>query len=137
MRIVSRVTHDRNLESIHRAGADFVLGYATLGVETVMSLVQGREFVLLGEGVDVFTLPVPSALAGRTLGEAGIGARTGLNAIGLQLGDRFVPTPHASTLLEPGCELLLLGSRNKPRLTSCITDPGTAVQPPSRNVSSR
>jgi voltage-gated potassium channel Kch len=30
LRIVSRVTHERNLEAIHRAGADFVLSYTTL-----------------------------------------------------------------------------------------------------------
>ena len=31
-RIVSRITHERNLEAIHRAGADFVLSYTTLAV---------------------------------------------------------------------------------------------------------
>jgi Trk K+ transport system NAD-binding subunit len=35
LRIVSRITHERNLEAIHRAGADFVLSYASLGVERV------------------------------------------------------------------------------------------------------
>ena len=37
--IVSRITHDRNLEAIHRAGADFVLSYTTLGIEAAMSVV--------------------------------------------------------------------------------------------------
>src|SRR5688572_6332763 len=41
LRIVSRITHERNLEAIHRAGADFVLSYTTLGVEAVMSLLHG------------------------------------------------------------------------------------------------
>ena len=31
LRIVSRITHERNVEAIHRAGADFVLSYTTLG----------------------------------------------------------------------------------------------------------
>ena len=35
LRIVSRITHDRNLEAIHRAGADFVLSYSSLGMEAV------------------------------------------------------------------------------------------------------
>jgi hypothetical protein len=41
LRIVSRITHERNLEAIHRAGADFVLSYTTLGIEAVMSLLRG------------------------------------------------------------------------------------------------
>ena len=31
LRIVSRITHERNVEAIHRAGADFVLSYTSLG----------------------------------------------------------------------------------------------------------
>ena len=49
-RILTRVTHERNVEAIHRAGADFVLSYASLGVQTVYSIVQGRELVVLGWG---------------------------------------------------------------------------------------
>jgi Trk K+ transport system NAD-binding subunit len=52
LRIVSRITHERNLEAIHRAGADFVLSYTTLGIEAVMSLLRGYPPVLLGEGVE-------------------------------------------------------------------------------------
>ena len=41
LRIVSRITHERNVEAIHRAGADFVLSYTSLGVDSIMSLVNG------------------------------------------------------------------------------------------------
>ena len=51
LRIVSRITHQRNLEAIHRAGADFVLSYSSLGVDSIMSLVTGDAPVILGEGV--------------------------------------------------------------------------------------
>ena len=67
LRIVSRITHERNLEAIHRAGADFVLSYTTLGIEAVMSLLRGYPPVLLGEGVELFSVPVPASLAGRLL----------------------------------------------------------------------
>jgi hypothetical protein len=65
LRIVSRITHERNLEAIHRAGADFVLSYTTLGIEAVMSLLGGYPPVLLGEGVELFSVPVPASPAGR------------------------------------------------------------------------
>ena len=51
LRIVSRITHERNVEAIHRAGADFVLSYTSLGVESIMSLLSGDATITLGEGV--------------------------------------------------------------------------------------
>ena len=110
VRIVSRVTHERNVEAIHRAGADFVLSYTTLGIEAVMSVLRGREPVLLGEGVELISLPVPASLSGKPLGESGIGSRTGLSVVALQQGDRLLTHLTAATILPPGGELLMLGS---------------------------
>ncbi len=110
LRIVSRITHERNLEAIHRAGADFVLSYASLGIEHIFSLVRGRELVLLGEQFELFALPVPSALAGKTLAESSIGDRTGLNVIALQEGGEFATNPTGSHRLLGDSELVMLGS---------------------------
>ena len=115
VRIVSRVTHERNVEAIHRAGADFVLSYTTLGIEAVMSLLRGREPVLLGEGVELISLPVPASLAGKPLGESGIGSRTGLSVVALQQGDRLLTQLTAATILPAGGELLMLGSMEQRR----------------------
>ena len=71
LRIVSRITHERNVEAIHRAGADFVLSYTTLGVEAVMSLLRGYELVVLGEGVELFSIAVPPSLQRTAAGRLG------------------------------------------------------------------
>src|SRR5690606_17282273 len=55
-RIVSRITHERNLEAIHRAGADFVLSYTTLGAKYLMSIMQKRDLIILGETIDIFVV---------------------------------------------------------------------------------
>ncbi len=110
LRIVSRITHGRNLEAIHRAGADFVLSYTTLGVGAVMSLMRGYPPVLLGEGVELFSVPVPSGLAGRPLRESGIGSRTGLSVVALQHGGELTAPLTSETLLPAGADLLILGS---------------------------
>lgn len=115
LRIVSRITHDRNVEAIHRAGADFVLSYTTLGIEAVMALLRGREPVLVGEGVELFTIPVPPSLAGRPLRESGIGSKTGLSVVALQQEGRQITHLTAETVLAPGAELLMLGSREQRR----------------------
>ena len=114
-RILTRVTHDRNVEAIFRAGAAFVLSYASLGVEAVVSIVQGRDLMMLGEGVDLFHIPLPDALAGRTLADADIGARTGLNVIALQEDGRVQTNPPASRTLSAGCTLLALGTPEQRR----------------------
>ena len=115
LRIVSRITHDRNVGAIHRAGADFVLSYATLGAGAIFALLQGRGLVLIGEGIDLFTCPVPPALAGKALGDSAIGSSTGLCVIGLQDGDRLITELRATTTLTPGAELVMIGGLDQYR----------------------
>ena len=109
-RILTRVTHERNVEAIQRAGADFVLSYASLGVQTVYSIVQGRELIVLGAGVDLFYVPLPASLADKTLADAGIGARTGLNVIGVQKDGHIVTNLGPEKRLVKDSTLVALGS---------------------------
>jgi voltage-gated potassium channel len=110
LRIVSRITHERNVEAVHRAGADFVLSYTTLGVESLMSLVNGDAAVTLGEGVRLFEVPVPAALAGKPLSKTGIGSLTGLSVVAVEDHDTFTTQLTAETVMPRGGKLLMLGS---------------------------
>ena len=110
LRIVSRITHDRNLEAIHRAGADFVLSYASLGAEAVVSLIEGHELAILGEGVDLFSVPLPESLEEKTLAETGIGSQTGLSVVAVQQDGQLVTSLRTSMQLHAGAELIMLGS---------------------------
>jgi len=121
-RILTRVTHERNVEAIQRAGADFVLSYASLGVQMVSSIVQGRELVVLGEGVDLFYLPLPPSLADKTLADAGIGARTGLNVIGVQMDGHLVTDLPPDQRLVNGSTLVALGSAEQWERFSAVYD---------------
>lgn len=120
VRIVSRIT--RNEEAIHRAGADFVLSDATIGVEAVISLLDGHDPVLLGEGVRLFTVVVPPALAGRPLRDSGIGSRTGMSVIAVRRGEQYISTLTAETILPPDGELLLLGSLHQRHTFGTVFD---------------
>ncbi|MDZ7778492.1 MAG: NAD-binding protein [Gemmatimonadota bacterium] len=108
--IVSRITHDRNLPSIQRAGADLTLSYGTLGVETLLSLLHDRPTIILGQGIGFHDIPCPKALEGLTLVETEIGARTGLTVVGLEVEGALITDPDASSVLVPGCTLLTIGS---------------------------
>jgi voltage-gated potassium channel len=111
--IVSRVTRERNIEAIYRAGADFVLSYASLGCEFINAYLMGREPVMVGEGADFFSVDAPAALEGRTLAESGIGARTGLVVIAIEDGETTITNPSAKTTLNPGARLLMLGTNEQ------------------------
>ncbi|CAN5300858.1 NAD-binding protein [soil metagenome] len=110
IRIVSRITHERNLEAIHRAGADFVLSYAPLGAESVVSLVQGRDPVVIGEGVELFNVRVPTKISGQTLAESRIGEDTGLVVLAIRTRDEVDANPQPSTPLPGGARLSVLGT---------------------------
>lgn len=108
--IVSRITHDRNLASIQRAGADLTLSYASLGVETLHALIHGRPPVILGEGMGFHELLCPPSLAGLTLAEGRIGQSTGLTVVGVETDGEILSDAGPTTRLEKGSTLLAIGS---------------------------
>ncbi len=110
IRIVSRITHERNLEAIHRAGADFVLSYAPLGAESIVSLVQGRDPVVIGEGVELFNIRVPIRIAGRTLAESRIGEDTGLLVLAIRTENYVAANPLPETTIPADARLTVLGT---------------------------
>jgi Trk K+ transport system NAD-binding subunit len=110
LRIVSRITHQRNIEAIYRAGADFALSYASLGVEHVFRQLHSRELLIMGEGFEFFSILLPLSLAGRTLGESKIREMTDLDVVGIRQNGRLVTDPDASIVLRQGNELLILGT---------------------------
>lgn len=110
VRIVSRITHTRNIEAIHRAGADFVLSYAPLGAENIMSIIQGREAIIMGEGVEFFTIKTPKSLVGKSLVQSKIGSLTGLTVLAVRKGDDVTPNPLPTTILPRKSKLNVLGT---------------------------
>lgn len=90
-----------------------MLRYASPGVHRVLAIVQRRQMVVLGEGVDLRQIPVPRVLAGRRLTEVDIGGRTGLNVIAVQSADRQVEMVSPEVRLEIGTVLIALGSTDE------------------------
>jgi Trk K+ transport system NAD-binding subunit len=120
LHIVSRITHERNLEAIHRAGADFVLSYASLGRETIFAILQGRDPVMMGEGVDIFLVKLPASLYGKTIAQSDIGAQTGLIVVALRKEGSTLTNPSAATPLIAGSQLLVLGTAEQRQMFSDI-----------------
>lgn len=110
LNIVSRITKERNIEAIYRAGADFVLSYASLGREYITAHLLGREPILVGEGADFYSVKVPASLVGKALVDSGIGRQTGLVVIAVETARNTVTNPPPATILPEDARLLMLGT---------------------------
>jgi voltage-gated potassium channel len=115
--IVSRATLERNVSTLHRAGADFVMSYASMGANMIINLLERGDVVMVAEGLDVFRTPIPEALAGRLLRYSQIREKTGCHLVAWRTGNGMVinPAPDASIPESPDAELILVGTTEAER----------------------
>jgi voltage-gated potassium channel len=109
IQILGRANLERNVSTLHRAGADVVMSYATTGANIVYNLLKRTNILLLAEGLDAIRLPVPQSLAGRTLAESQVRQKTGCHIIAVIDADQFEVNPNASRPLPHGGELIIIG----------------------------
>jgi voltage-gated potassium channel len=110
IQIVSRATLERNVSTLHRAGADFVMSYASMGANAIFNALERANVVMLAEGLDVFRVPVPAALAGRSLAESGIREKTGCSVVAVERDGVSEVNPDPLSPLPSKGELILVGS---------------------------
>jgi voltage-gated potassium channel len=123
MQIISRATLERNVSTLHRAGADFVMSYASMGANAIFNVLEQDDVVMLAEGLDVFRHPVPDDLAEVPLAESRIRERTECSVVAIeQRGEVFV-NPPPSTPLPTGGELILIGTTEGERRFVELFDP--------------
>jgi Trk K+ transport system NAD-binding subunit len=115
IQIVSRANLDRNVATLHRAGADFVMSYASMGANAVFNVLEKGDVVMLAEGLDVFRHPVPPALVGRLLVDSAIREETGCSVVALAAGGSTEVNPPPETRLPRGGELILIGTTDAER----------------------
>jgi Trk K+ transport system NAD-binding subunit len=112
VQIVSRATLERNVSTLHRAGADFVMSYASMGANAVLNILEGGDIVMVAEGLDLFRVPVPASLHGTRLRDSRIREDTGCHVVAFQGPDGVTtnPPPNAVIPSGPGSELILVGT---------------------------
>ena len=110
MQILSRASEDRNISTLHRAGADFVMSYASLGANAIFNFLMNEETLLLAEGLNFFHLQVPRSLVGKTLAQSGIREKTGCTVVAIQHKDTALINPEPNLQMENNDELILIGT---------------------------
>lgn len=109
VQILARSNVERNVSTLHRAGADFVLSYAAIGATALFNLLKRSDVLLVAEGLHAFRLTTPNSLEGHTLADSGIRANTGCNVIAVIHDGVTDSNPDPDRALPPGSELLLIG----------------------------
>ncbi len=107
--IVARSTLERNVRSLHRAGADFVMSYATMGANAIFNIYEENDIIMIAEGLNVFSLKTPSKIAGKTIIEADIRHNTGCNVIAYSKDGEQVINPEPTDPIPENSDLVLIG----------------------------
>ena len=109
IQILTRCTRERNIATLHRAGSDFVVSFASMGGNTIFNLLKRSDILMVAEGLSVFRVPTPSNLQGKSLVESEIRKKTGCSVIAVQRGKELEINPDPTRSLAPESELILIG----------------------------
>jgi Trk K+ transport system NAD-binding subunit len=110
VQIVSRARLARNVSTLYRAGADFVLSYASMGSDAIINLLQRSNILMVSEGLDAFAVQTPAFLAGKTLAETDIYRSTGCTVVALAINGETEINPDPQRPLPADAELILIGT---------------------------
>jgi len=110
LQIISRCTLERNVQTLHRAGADLVLSSASMGANTIFNLLRKSENLLLAEGVALFPAPVHPEMAGRRLADCAVRGETGCTIIAVERDGERIVNPDPGCVLPAGGRMLLIGT---------------------------
>ncbi|MDQ7831687.1 MAG: NAD-binding protein [Desulfovibrionaceae bacterium] len=110
IQIISRATLDRNVGILHNAGADLVISYASLVANTIINLLSPGKVLMLAEGLNIFRMPVPPRLEGKTLLESDIRVDTGCSVVAVRSHAGLTVNPNPAEPLRADAELLLIGT---------------------------
>jgi Trk K+ transport system NAD-binding subunit len=110
MQIISRATLERNVETLHRAGTDFVVSLTSMGANAVFNVLEGGEIVTVSEGLNLFKLEVPPDLVGTSLADSGMRHDTGCSVVALMRDGKMQVAPDPKEPLPAGADLVLIGS---------------------------
>lgn len=109
VQIISRASLNRNVKTLHRAGANLVMSYSSITTATIVNLLRPGSLIMLSESLSVFSAAVDGNLQGRSLLELRIREETGCSVIAVKREERTLVNPDPAVALRQGEELVLVG----------------------------
>jgi voltage-gated potassium channel len=114
VQIIARSTLERNVSTLHRAGADAVLSYATLGATALWNAIGDDRRLVVAEGLEVFQVAIPERMVGRSLHDIGLGERTGCDVLAIERHG-IVSAPDPTAPLPSDADLVIIGDEDAER----------------------
>ncbi len=108
--IISRATFERNVSTMHRAGADFVMSYASMGAETIFNYLERSDVLILAEGLSVSRVGVPKKLVGEILAKQNPLTEAGCHLVALGRGQHMEMNPDLTAPLLADSTMVIVGS---------------------------
>ncbi|TVR31667.1 MAG: potassium channel protein [Balneolaceae bacterium] len=110
IQIISRSNYEKNVNTLHRAGADFIMSYASMGANSIFNILEGQDVMILAEGLTIFNHKVNRHLADKSLIESNIRNRTGCTVMAIRGKDEMDVSPHPERTLLMDEEIILIGT---------------------------
>jgi Trk K+ transport system NAD-binding subunit len=110
VQIISRSGLERNIPTLHRSGADFVLSYASTGANAILNLIGRDNILMVAEGLDVFEVEIPNALEGKTIAESEIRDKTGCTVVAFRRNGRMETAFDPYQPLPKDTRIILVGT---------------------------
>jgi voltage-gated potassium channel len=110
IQIISRSTLERNVSTLHRAGADFVMSYSSMGANAIFNLLKRSDILMVAEGRNIFRVKVPDALANKTIAQSMVRQETGCSIIAIKTAAEFQVNPPPNAVLPAQAEIVLIGT---------------------------
>ena len=116
IQIIARANQERNVQTLHRAGTDFVMSYPSMGAREIANLLQRSSTLTIAEGLGVIRMPVPGGLAGASIAGSEIRPRTGCSVVAVSEDGTTSVNPDPTAALPPGGEIILIATAEGERL---------------------
>lgn len=110
IQIITRATMEQNVMTLHRAGADFVMSYASMGANAIFNVLRRADVLMLAEGLNVFRVQSPEALVGKTIAASAVRSATGCSIVALRNAKGIEINPEPESVLGADTELVLIGT---------------------------
>lgn len=123
LKIIARATLERNVNTLHRAGADFVMSYASMGSNAIYNILERDEVLMIAEGLNVFRTQTPLIMQNKSIREIDLRKETGCSIVAIQNGDDMMINPDPDYILNAETELVIIGSyESEKEFTEFIKD---------------
>ncbi|WP_254544285.1 potassium channel family protein [Halomarina pelagica] len=107
--IIARADSPESVRKLYRAGADYVLSLAIVSGRMLASTILDEEVITFDQQVEIIRAE-PGPLAGRSLGEADVRARTGCTVVAVERNGSVVTDVGPDFTIRAGDDLIVAGT---------------------------